>query len=255
MADESMRSIADLRDGAALCFAIAEAVAVEDDDVATWQNTIKFLEGSLAIAKQHHAEFVKTAAMSGSAGDNLIFTLPKTTCIVPKGKLDIDFGDYNVTITGKDFVVTTPYTNVDALLKLPRHSTVSKTKVASYEFVLRLETPVSYRKSTLKYIAFDVSATSAVIPNENILLHDAELENDASVTQAKLHVAVQMQLQRLMSHIRVIAEPMTGDRRYVSTHGESFVKCYRKTTSGHLFFLREGYSSSRRHRVVMPVYY
>ncbi|OQR95067.1 hypothetical protein ACHHYP_00476 [Achlya hypogyna] len=243
MSDESLHSVVEKRDGTALCVAVADVLKVEGDDVATWRQTVQFLEEALVVAKLHQAEHEKAAAMGGAPDENLLMTIIKTPCIMPKGKLEIDFGETNLTIKGKDFTVTTPYDNVDAMLKLPRDDPVKKktAAVVSYEFVLRLENPVAHRKTTLKYIAFEVCATSAMIPDENIVFHLESLQEDPLLEDKQLHEAVEMFLDKLVTRAAMI-KPGTGRQnvRYVSTHGGSFVKCYRKTTSGLLYFLPEG---------------
>ncbi|OQR81621.1 hypothetical protein THRCLA_11552 [Thraustotheca clavata] len=240
MNEASVQDLVEKADGSALCLAMAGCLKVEDK-IDVWRQTTKLLEEALVVAKLHLTSEEKAIALANMPEDNLLMTLPKTLCIMPKGKLDIDFGENKLVVKGKDFVVTTTYSNVDAMLKLPRNDPVAKATVISYEFVLRLKEPVAHRKAMIKYIAFEVKATSAITPDENMIFHLEPLQEDPLLEDKRLHQAVEMFLVKLVpSHFMIKTFPEVSGSRYVSTHGGSFVKCYRKTTSGLLYFLPEG---------------
>jgi hypothetical protein len=65
------------------------------------------------------------------------------------------------------------------------------------------------------------------------------------IQDKKLHKVTEMLLHKLVPETAVMNKThpdSTDGARYVNTHGEFFVNCYRKTTNGVLFFLPEGYA-------------
>ncbi|RHZ10612.1 hypothetical protein DYB37_010509 [Aphanomyces astaci] len=218
------------RDPTSLSDAItANYVNDETDDEHQWGQTILFLEEALAIAKHKHeaAARSKGADISNSA----LVTLNKVPSIVPKGKaLDIVFGEADLVIQGKDFNISTPYTNIDV-------EAVAKLTVHTYQFVLRLKTPLTHRKNRLSYLSF-VIGSFAQQSDANVVFHGDEAKEDFA--DKKLHQVAEMLLQSLTSTTVIKTYPELGGKRYVSTTGAPFVKCYRRTTPGILFFLPQG---------------
>ncbi|KAF0688258.1 Aste57867_20128 [Aphanomyces stellatus] len=227
----------DKEDPTPLCTAIAECYATtEADEERQWELTIAYLESALSQAKHRHeaAARAKSADVSGSA----MVTLSKVDSIMPKGKhLDIVFGETELVVQGKDYNVVTPYSNIDVILKLPKYDALAKLSVLSYQFVLRLKTPVAHKKARLTCLSFVIGGIAAQEEN-TIAFHMDESEHD--FTDKKLHEVTEMLLHSLTSTTVVKTYPEVSTKRYVSTTGAPFVKCYRRTTPGVLFFLPEG---------------
>ncbi|ETV95556.1 hypothetical protein H310_10998 [Aphanomyces invadans] len=214
----------------------ATYVTNETDGERQWSQTILFLEEALAIAKHKHevAARSKGADISNSA----LVTLCKVPTIVPKGKaLDIVFGETDLVIQGKDFNLSTPYSNIDVVLKLPEYEAVAKLTAHKYQFILRLKTPVTHKKNRLSYLSF-VLGCFAEQSDANVVFHVDEAAED--FTDKKLHEIAEMLLQSLTSMTVIKTYPEVSGKRYVSTSGAPYVKCYRRTSPGILFFLPQG---------------
>ncbi len=102
---------------------------------------------------------------------------------------------------------------------------------------MKMIEPVTYRKTTLSYLSFDVSALSK--QDEKVIFHQDDIERD--FTDRLLHEVAETLLESLSaSHLIKTFPDEASDKRYISTYGDTFVKCYHKTNNGILFFLPEG---------------
>ncbi|KAG9412370.1 FACT complex subunit ssrp1 [Aphanomyces cochlioides] len=220
-----------------LCDMIMECFAKEGvDEEHQWGQTILFLEDALSIAKHRHeaAARAKSADVSGNA----LVTLTKVNTVVPKGKaLDLVFGETDLVVQGKDFNITIPYSNIEAMLKLPKYEALAKLSVQEYQFVVTLKAPVTHRKNRLTCISFVIGGTTEQ-SDSNIVFHVDESERDFK--SKKLHHVAEALLHSLTDLNVIKTYPEVAGKRYVSTNGAPFVKCYRRTSPGVLFFLPEG---------------
>jgi hypothetical protein len=116
-----MNEAIEKRDANGLCEALfSRSDHEKNTNDAVWGDIVLFLEETLAIAKCNYGKAV-AAAVETPVEENYVATLTKVQSIVPKAKLDIIIGEKNFTMKGKDYVITTPYTNIDTVLKLPRN--------------------------------------------------------------------------------------------------------------------------------------